>query len=131
MAPAPAAVDVAVVGAGLAGGLLALALRRHGLAVTLVAPAAAGDAALATALSYGGVPGRGGERMWRELERRHGPLGWHACGLKLHGGSPLLAGLVLPCGRVDARTLLAALPGAWARAGVVRLEATVEGLAPA
>lgn len=120
--------DVAVVGAGLAGGLLALALARLGRRVTLVAPAAATDGELATALSYGGVLGRRGARQWRRLEAAHGPLGWRRCGLRLHGGPWPLSQVAWPFSRVDTPTLMAALPAAWAAAGVRRLQARVTTL---
>ena len=76
-------VDVAVIGAGLAGGLLALALAEQQLSVVLIGPAplagwlsgqGAGPIAPATAWSYAGV---GGAALgpWRALEQRHGDLG--------------------------------------------------------
>ncbi len=79
-----AAGDVAIVGGGLAGALLALALRQRGTAVRLIDDGAPS----ATALSYGVVPGwpldpsplgrlaAGAGRRWRELQHRHGDLGW-------------------------------------------------------
>jgi len=85
--------DVLVIGAGLAGSLVALELARRGAAVELL-DAGQGDGA--TAVSYGGVPWWAGapgpmnELMasaplaWRELEQRHGPLGWSPCSLRLH-----------------------------------------------
>ena len=105
---------VVVVGAGLTGGLIALALARLGLTVIQVAPpsqepdssvigacdtgtcangtSAAGISATgacaagtsATALSYGSLSLGATGRAWRNLERLHGPLGWTSCGLKLH-----------------------------------------------
>jgi glycine/D-amino acid oxidase-like deaminating enzyme len=121
---------VVVVGAGLAGGLLALALARQGRSVTLVAAAAGSGTPPATALSYGGVLGRTGARQWRRLQASHGPLGWRRCGLRRYGGPWPWQALPMPFSRVDAPALLAALPSAWAAAGVRRLEATVEQLLP-
>ena len=77
---------VLLLGAGLAGGLLALALAHRGARVTLAGEPAA--ALGATAISYGGVPWWGGDAdplgrlqvaapaAWRALEARHGDLGW-------------------------------------------------------
>ena len=127
------AAGVAVVGAGLAGSLLALALARRGVATVLVGPGLVGPSSqAATGLSYGGMAGRGGARQWRELERLHGPLGWRPSRLLLHGWpAPLdrlppslqaLATAALPFSRVDAVALAAALPAALRAAGVERLE---------
>jgi glycine/D-amino acid oxidase-like deaminating enzyme len=122
---------VAVVGAGLAGSLLALALARRGVAAALVGPASPA----ASELSYGGMAGRSGARQWRELERWHGPLGWRPSRLLLHGWpGPLhrlppslqaLATAALPFSRVDVVALAAALPAALAAAGVERLKGPV------
>ena len=74
--------DLLVVGAGLAGGLLALEAAALGARVTLV-----GGEPMATAISYGGVPWWAGAddqlgrlqatapHCWQALEDRHGPLG--------------------------------------------------------
>jgi glycine/D-amino acid oxidase-like deaminating enzyme len=84
--------EVLVIGGGLAGSLVALALAERGASVQLV------DAATASAssISYGGVPWWGGAAgpigdlmatapaCWQRLETRHGPLGWQPCGLRLH-----------------------------------------------
>lgn len=131
-----ATAGVAVVGAGLAGSLLALALARRGVATTLVGAAAPS----ATALSYGGMAGRAIARQWQALERIHGPLGWRPSRLVLHGWPrplnrlppPLqaLASAVVPLSRVDAPALAAALPAALTAAGVARQDAAVQGLAP-
>jgi len=119
---------IAVIGAGLAGSLAALALARRGVSVTLVAPAAAADPVLATGLSYGGMlPGRP-VCHWRRLERRHGRLGLCGSGLVLHGLGALR--LPLPFWRVDAPTLMAALPAALDRVAVERLYGTVRALEP-
>ena len=57
MASGPA--GVVIVGGGVAGALLALALREHGRVVTLIdPPGAAGSLnTTATAISYGALPG--------------------------------------------------------------------------
>jgi glycine/D-amino acid oxidase-like deaminating enzyme len=139
-----------VVGAGLAGSLLALALTRRGLAVTLAGPPAgatpleagsAGDPiapAAATALSYAGMLGCGPARHWRRLEARHGPLGWRRAGLVLHGWPPPLdaAPLALqalltrplPFSRIDVVTLNRRLPQVLAEAGVDRRPQPVRSL---
>jgi glycine/D-amino acid oxidase-like deaminating enzyme len=123
-APAP---GVLVIGAGLAGSLLALELRQRGAAVTLLE---VGEAATASAFSYGGLPGwavaptplarqaAGAARQWRRLQQRHGDLGWRRCGLRLHGsaGSPLARWL--PFSRVDSAQLTQRLPDVLAAAGV-------------
>ena len=62
---------ITVVGAGLAGTLLALELADRGQAVTLLD---SGSAETATALSYGLMPATAA-RGWRRLQRRHGDLG--------------------------------------------------------
>jgi glycine/D-amino acid oxidase-like deaminating enzyme len=79
-----AASGVGIVGGGLAGALLALALRERATAVWLIDHGAPS----ATAASYGVVPGwplepsplgrlaAGAGRRWRELQQRHGDLGW-------------------------------------------------------
>ena len=152
--------EVLVIGAGLAGSLLALALRRQGLEVTVVAPP---QEACASYASYGGVtgwpalPGPLGEAMvqaparWQALEQEHGPLGWQPCQLSLHwrqaeaetalplaerllaqvpGGRLQERRLSLPFGRVDGGQLARALPLALARSGVRRLRAQVLSLQP-
>jgi glycine/D-amino acid oxidase-like deaminating enzyme len=134
---------VVVVGAGLTGGLIALALARLGLTVIQVAPPsqepdanvaganATGTSATgtsATALSYGSLSLGTTGRAWRNLERLHGPLGWTSCGLKLHDRGWLGRRLTLPASRVDGPTLMAALPRALAAAGVQQRPAHVQGL---
>lgn len=124
-----------VVGAGIAGSLLALALARRGLSVALVGS----PQPSATALSYGSLPGSA-LRSWRELEQWHGPLGLQRSRLVLHGWpGPLrllpawlqaLPTAPLPFGRVDAPTLAAALPAALERAGVIRWQGTVSRIEP-
>lgn len=159
---------VVVIGAGLTGGLIALALARLGLTVIQVAPpsrepdsnslgtsvrgtsasgtGATGETdvfgtalgaiatgvtamgATATGLSYGSLSLGTSGRAWRNLERLHGPLGWTACGLKLHDRGWLGRRLTLAASRVDGPTLMAALPGALAAAGVQQRPAVVQGL---
>lgn len=91
----PPAGEVVVVGGGLAGALLALALVERNLPVRLIDPSPP-PFMPATALTYGGVPWWAGpdgplDRLmatapacWRRLERRHGSLGWQPCRLRLH-----------------------------------------------
>ena len=126
---------IVVVGAGLAGSLLALALARRGLSVGLVGSAHPS----ATELSYGGLPGFA-LRSWRQLEQWHGPLGLRRSRLVLHGWpGPLqrlpawlqaLPTAALRFGRVDAPTLAAALPGALERAGIIRWQGPVSRIEP-
>jgi glycine/D-amino acid oxidase-like deaminating enzyme len=124
-----------VVGAGLTGGLLALALARRGEAVTLAGPPVGFTA---TGLSYAGMLGCGPARRWRRLEARHGPLGWRRAGLVLHGwptpldaAPPALQALLtrpLPFSRVDVVALNERLPQVLARACVERLPQPVRSL---
>jgi glycine/D-amino acid oxidase-like deaminating enzyme len=120
---------VVVVGAGLTGGLIALALARLGLSVIQVAPPSQEPGATATGLSYGSLSLGTTGRAWRNLERLHGPLGWTACGLKLHDRGWLGRRLTLAASRVDGPTLMKALPRALAAAGVQQRAALVQGLA--
>jgi glycine/D-amino acid oxidase-like deaminating enzyme len=86
---APESLQVAVIGAGLAGCLSALALARRGLAVELIGPlCGTEDMPAATALSYGSVAGVGAAKRWRELEALHGPLGWHTSAVVTHALAP-------------------------------------------
>lgn len=127
---------VVVIGAGLAGSLLALALARRGVPAILLGPAEPA----ATALSYGAMPGRGPAQAWRDLERWHGPLGWRRSRLLLHGwpqplaalpaGCQALATAAVPLSRVDPRALAAALPAALAAAGVHRNASLAQEIAP-
>jgi glycine/D-amino acid oxidase-like deaminating enzyme len=124
---------VVVVGAGLTGGLIALALARLGLTVIQVAPPsqepeASATGTSATDLSYGSLSLGTTGRAWRNLERLYGPLGWTACGLKLHDRGWLGRRLTLPASRVDGPTLMAALPRALAAVGVQQRPALVQGL---
>ncbi len=106
MAALPSGPRVLLLGAGLAGGLLALALAERGARVTLAGEPAASEGA--TAVSYGGVPWWGGgadplgqlqtqaPSAWGALEARHGPLGWRQAELWLHGSRPAGDRLALP-----------------------------------
>jgi glycine/D-amino acid oxidase-like deaminating enzyme len=142
-ASAPA--DVVIVGAGVAGALLALALRELGASVTVVAAPASNGLCSATELSYGALPGwplaptplarlaAGASKRWRFLQQRHGDLGWRPCRLRLHGAAagwrPLIsAWWPLPFAQVDSAVLAARLPLVLAAAGVTCLLAKVERL---
>ncbi|WP_255010578.1 FAD-dependent oxidoreductase [Cyanobium sp. ATX 6F1] len=125
-----------VIGGGLAGGLLALALAERGAAVTVLS----GPGPWATDLSYGGVPwwagppGPIGALMatapdcWQALERRHGPLGWCPCALLLHGPGGSLERH--PYARLDGEHFARALPAALERAGVTTHSGRATGLRP-
>lgn len=125
-----------VIGGGLAGSLLALALAERGAAVTVLSS----EGPSATELSYGGVPwwagppGPIGELMatapehWRTLERCHGPLGWSPCALLLHGPGGHLERH--PYARLDGERFALALPAALDRAGVTCLSGRATGLRP-
>lgn len=146
MASDPA--GVVIVGGGVAGSLLALALREQGAAVTLIDPPGALGAlnTSATAISYGALPGwplaptplsrlaAGASRRWRALQQRHGDLGWRPRALRLHGPSRTLSVIsrlgVLPFAQVDTAVLMARLPELLAAAGVQLREARVLSLAP-
>jgi glycine/D-amino acid oxidase-like deaminating enzyme len=143
-----AAADVVIVGAGVAGGLLALELRDLGASVTLVdatSPTSAqGGLCSASAISYGALPGwplaptplarlaAGASKRWRQLQRRHGALGWRPCRLRLHGGGTGLRALSawwpLPFAQVDSTVLAARLPLVLAAAGVTCQAARAERL---
>ncbi len=145
MAGAPA--GVVIVGGGLAGALLALELRQLGAGVTLIDAPPADGTASATAISYGVIPGwslaptplallaAGASRHWRQLQQRHGSLGWHRCALRLQGPNRWLGALarlgVLPVAQVDTAVLSERLPAALAQAGVERLGATALAIQPA
>jgi glycine/D-amino acid oxidase-like deaminating enzyme len=143
-ASAPA--DVVIVGAGVAGALLALALRGLGASVTVVAAPTSHGLCSATELSYGALPGwplaptplarlaAGASKRWRFLQQRHGDLGWRPCRLRLHGAAagwrPLSAWWPLPFAQVDSAVLTARLPLALAAAGVRCKTGWVERLEP-
>lgn len=119
--------DVGIVGGGLAGSLLALALRQRGTAVRLIDDGAPS----ATPLSYGVVPGwplepsplgrlaAGAGRRWRELQRSHGDLGWRP-----------RRRLPLPLSQVDTVRLAARLGPVLAAAGVQTMRGRLAGLEP-
>lgn len=118
---------VGIVGGGLAGALLALALRERGMAVSLID---AGGAS-ATSFSYGVIPGfpldpsplarlaAGAGSRWRELQRRHGDLGWRS-----------RRRWSLPLSQVDTARLAERLEAVLAAAGVRQRRARVEAVAP-
>ena len=124
--------EVLIVGGGLAGSLLALALRDLDQPVTLIDD---GDPdRRASQWSYGVIPGwplgptplareaaRAGS-LWRRLQRRHGDLGWRP--------SRLRRWLPLPISQVDVVVLQRQLPALLERQGVERLEAEVQALEP-
>ena len=138
--------DVVIVGAGVAGGLLALALRELGASVTVVDAPAINGLCSASELSYGALPGwplaptplarlaAGASKRWRLLQERHGDLGWRPCRLRLHGAAagwrPLSAWWPLPFAQVDSAVLAARLPLALAAAGVRCKTGRVERLEP-
>jgi glycine/D-amino acid oxidase-like deaminating enzyme len=145
MAAAAAAGDVVIVGAGLAGSLLALELRALGREVTLLHACQPGIES-ATAISYGAVPGwplastplaraaAQAGRHWRRLQQSHGDLGWRPRPLRLQGGGAMaaLAGLwPRACSQVDTAVLQALLPQRLAAAGVQSRIAPLQGLEPA
>jgi glycine/D-amino acid oxidase-like deaminating enzyme len=141
--PAP---GVLIVGGGLAGALLALELRRRGVAVTVLEASPGPAAPSATAWSYGVIPGlplaptplaraaAASAARWRQLQRRHGDLGWQPVRARLLGGAAeqaLLARLrLLPLSQVDPGVLLARLPELLAAAGVRWLQGRAMGLEP-
>ena len=149
MQRAPAGVvGVLLVGGGLAGSLLALALRERGVAVTLIDAsfdAASDDGPCsATAISYGALPGwplantglarlaAQASRHWRRLQQRHGPLGWQPRALRLQGANRALAAIsrlgLLPFSQVDTAVLMARMPQLLLEAGVQLLPTEVQGL---
>ena len=123
-----------MIGDGLAGTLLALALARRGVAVELLGA----PGGTATALSYGALPRGRPSRAWTRLERVHGPLGWRPSGLVWHDGRPgppgaleaITRALPLPIARVDAPTWLASRGPALAAAGVRQRMGQARGLRP-
>jgi glycine/D-amino acid oxidase-like deaminating enzyme len=110
--------DVAVIGGGLAGGLVALALAERGLSVVLVSAASLGlpnTLGPATSWSYAGVLGPD-LQAWGELHERHGDLGLRRRRLHRHGQV---------FGHVDLIRFCQALPLALDRLGVRQLQAQV------
>jgi glycine/D-amino acid oxidase-like deaminating enzyme len=104
---------ITVVGAGLAGSVLALELAALGRPVRLIDPGS-GATHTATALSYGLLPPQAG-RSWQRLQRRHGDLGLRRRWLQLGR-----RGLPLPALQVDPRRFAAAAAAALERLGVAR-----------
>lgn len=125
--------EVTVIGAGLAGSLLALELAQLGLGVVLLdGPAAAQppQQACASHWSYGAIAPRAGG-PWAQLQHRHGDLGWRRRWFRPLGpGAPLGGWLPLPCSRVEAPLLQQRLPLALQRSGVQRRGLRVERLRP-
>jgi len=107
-----------VIGAGLAGSLLALELVDRELAVTLID---AGASARATDLSYGLLPWTAASRWW-QLQRRHGDLGLAQRWLQLGK-----AGLPLPAWQVNPRSWARGVAAALGRAGVPQLQQQLSG----
>jgi len=138
---------VVIVGGGLAGSLLALALRDQGTAVTLIDPPVESGAVSGSAseISYGALPGwplaptplarlaAHGHPGWRQLQQRHGALGWRPQRLQLHGERAVLSVVSgwLPFSQVDTAVLMARLPVLLAAAGVQLRATRVQSLAPA
>lgn len=121
--------DVAVIGAGLAGGVLALELARLGLTVRVLDGSGAGQPA-ASQWSYGAIAPFAGA-AWARLQRRHGDLGWRRRWFRPWGAGAALGGrLPLPCSRVLAERFRQQLPLALARAGVQCREDRVLALLP-
>ncbi|MBM5827544.1 MAG: hypothetical protein FJ050_05745, partial [Cyanobacteria bacterium M_surface_7_m2_040] len=104
---------ITVIGAGLAGSLLALELVDRELAVTLID---AGASARATDLSYGLLPWTAASRWW-QLQRRDGDLGLAQRWLQLGK-----AGLPLPAWQVNPRSWARGVAAALGRAGVPQLQ---------
>ena len=115
-----------ILGGGLAGGLLALALRERGVEVSLIAA----QSPSATQWSYGVIPGwplgtsalalqaAKASSLWTELQARYGDLGWGKARLSLHGGKPWARLLPLPAAQVDTARFHARLPEVLRQAGV-------------
>ena len=115
-----------IVGGGLAGGILTLALRERGVDVCLIA----GKKPSATEWSYGVIPGwplgtsalaiRSAKAagFWRDLQRRYGDLGWSSARIHLHGGKPWSRLLHWPGSQVDTTRFHARLPELLLQAGV-------------
>ena len=115
-----------IVGGGLAGGLLALALRERGVEVSLIAA----DQPSATQWSYGVIPGwplgtsvlalqaSKASSLWTDLQARYGDLGCAKARIALHGGKPWARWLPLPAAQVDTARFHARLPEVLSQAGV-------------
>lgn len=121
--------DVAIVGGGLAGSLLALELACLGERVKLVDDPL-GSQLGASAWSYGALGPLAGKR-WRQLQRQHGDLGWRRSWFRPLGSGALLGGLLpLPCSRVNVEVWRQRLPLALERAGVELVPGRVDRLVP-
>ena len=107
-----------VVGAGLAGSLLALELADRGCSVCLITSA---DTPSATVLSYGLMPPQA-TAAWQRLQRRHGPLGLQRRWLQLSR-----RGLPLPAAQVDPLRFAPLVTAAMERAGVQRRQLRLQG----
>ncbi len=126
-------VEVAVIGGGLAGGLLALELAQLGLQVALIDGPGSGSTPshpCASHWSYGAIaPFTGG--CWTQLQQRHGDLGWRRRWFRPIGpGAPLGGLFPLPCSRVDGGLLQQGLSRALERSGVQRRGVRVERVLP-
>lgn len=135
----PAAVDVVVIGGGLAAGVLALELAAQSSAapgditvqlVDAAGPHHACSTTCASHWSYGAIaPFAGGS--WDRLQRVHGDLGWRRRWFRPWGpGAPLGGRLPLPCSRVEAAVFRRQLPRALEQAGVRRRQGRVQRLLP-
>jgi len=126
-------VEVAVIGGGLAGGLLALELAQLGLGVALIDGASSGTTPshpCASHWSYGAIAPLAGGR-WAQLQRRHGDLGWRRrCFRPIGPGAPLAGRFPLPCSRVDGGLLQHRLPQVLERLGVCQRFVRVARLQP-
>ena len=135
--------DVAVIGGGLAGGLLALELAERGLAVLLISAASLGvptplgpaiPLGSATSWSYAGILGPD-LRAWKQLQERHGDLGLRRRRLHRHGLAwldparldfcRLVPGARPAFGQLDLNRFCQALPLALDLLGVRQLQAQV------
>lgn len=115
-----------IVGGGLAGGLLALALRERGVEVSLIEA----QQPSATQWSYGVIPGwplgtsalalqvAKASSLWSGLQGRYGALGWAKARLTLHGGRPWAHLVPLPAAQVDTARFHTRLPEVLHQAGV-------------
>jgi glycine/D-amino acid oxidase-like deaminating enzyme len=133
--------DIAVIGGGLSGGLLALELASLGLVVHLLdgsdpaqipqeSQVAIESLACASHWSYGAIAPFAG-LPWQQVQQRHGDLGWRRRWFRPLGpGAPLAGRLPLPCSRVDAQRFQHQLPLALAQAGVRRIQCQVDRLVP-